>query len=107
MPKEKILMGIAAYGYDWSNAGTQTVLWNKVDSLAAWYGGARWDNQSSTPYFVYYDWQGNRHEVWFENKYSLRMKLDLANSYNIGGIAMWRLGLEDASFWQTVGEKFS
>jgi spore germination protein YaaH len=107
MPKEKILMGIAAYGYDWSNAGTQTVLWNKADSLAARYGGAKWDNQSSTPYFVYYDWQGNKHEVWFENKYSLRMKLDLANSYNIGGIALWRLGLEDASFWQTVGEKFS
>lgn len=107
VPKEKILMGIAAYGYDWSVTGTRTVLWNKADAMAAKYGGASWDNQSSSPYFIYYDEKGNKHEVWFENKFSLSLKLDLVNSYNIAGIAIWRLGFENATFWQVVSGKFS
>lgn len=107
IPKEKILMGIAAYGYDWSAAGGRTVLWNRADALAAKYGGARWNDQYSSPYLIYYDEKGSRHEVWFENKFSLRLKLDLVNSYDIGGIALWRLGFEDAAFWQAVSGKFS
>lgn len=107
IPKERILMGIPAYGYDWSAAGTRTVLWNEADALVARYGGAKWDDCYSSPYLVYYDEMGNRHEVWYENKFSLRLKLDLVNSYNIAGIAIWRLGFEDAAFWQTVSWKFS
>lgn len=107
IPKEKILMGIAAYGYDWSAAGSRTVLWNRADALAARYGGASWNDQYSSPYLIYYDENGNRHEVWFENKFSLRLKLDLVNSYDIAGIAFWRMGFEDATFWQAVSGKFS
>lgn len=107
VPREKIVMGIAAYGYDWSVTGTRTVLWNRADAMAAKYGGASWDNQFSSPYFIYYDEKGNKHEVWFENKYSLSLKLDLVNSYNIAGIAIWRLGFEDTAFWQAVSGKFS
>ncbi|MCL6634468.1 MAG: peptidoglycan-binding protein [Peptococcaceae bacterium] len=107
IPRDKILMGVAAYGYDWSAAGTRTVLWSRAGALAARYGGAGWDDWYSSPYLIYYDENGNRHEVWYENRFSLSLKLDLANSYNIGGIAVWRLGFEDDSFWQTVREKFS
>ncbi len=39
------------------------------------------------------------------NKFSLRLKLDLVNCYNIAGIAVWRLGFEDATFWQVVRDK--
>ncbi|MCL6560096.1 MAG: peptidoglycan-binding protein [Firmicutes bacterium] len=109
MPREKILMGIAAYGYDWPDSGqARAVLWSGVDGLAAKYGSAaRWNDQFSSPFLEYWDVKGIRHEVWFENKYSLALKLDLVNSYNIGGIAVWRLGFEDYTFWETVKSKFS
>ncbi|MDF9408627.1 glycosyl hydrolase family 18 protein [Pelotomaculum isophthalicicum JI] len=106
IPKEKTLMGIAAYGYDWSAGKGHVIFWNGVNSLADKYGGAKWNDKFSSPFFTYYDEKGYKHEVWFENKYSLRLKLDLANCYNIAGIAVWRLGFEDSSFWQTVSEKF-
>lgn len=106
IPREKTLMGIAAYGYDWSAGKGHMIFWNGANALADKYGGAKWNDQFSEPYFIYYDGKGYRHEVWFENKYSLKLKLDLANCYNIAGIAVWRLGFEDSSFWQAVREKF-
>jgi len=106
MPRPKILMGIPAYGYDWSAAGTKTVRWRDAKELAARYGGGGWDNYSCCPYFIYYGKDGQRHEVWYENKYSLKIKLDLAKNYGVAGIAFWRMGFEDESFWQTVVEKF-
>ncbi len=106
IPRQKILMGVPAYGYDWSAAGTKTIWWRNAGALAARYGGAYWDNYSCCPYFVYYDKNGQRHEVWYENKYSLKIKLDLAKNYGVAGIAVWRLGFEDESFWQTLKEKF-
>ncbi len=108
MPGEKILMGVAAYGYNWSSdGGCSALLWNKAADLASRNGGARWSDQYSAPYLIYYDQMGYRHEVWFENRFSLALKLDLANNYNIAGIAVWRLGFEDYSFWQTIREKLS
>lgn len=105
IPRHKLLMGVAAYGYDWSAAGTKSVDWNNVDPLIRRYG-ARWDDYLCTPHLEYWDGSGVSHEVWFENKYSLGLKLDLANAYGVAGIAIWRLGREDASFWETVQRKF-
>lgn len=105
IPRYKILMGVAAYGYDWSAKGAKSVEWNEVDKLVRTYG-ARWDDYLCSPHLSYRDYSGVSHEVWFENKYSLGLKLDLANSYGIAGVAIWRLGREDASFWKTVQKKF-
>lgn len=106
IPRDKVLMGIPAYGYNWSAAGNSTVRWYETASVTAKYPWARWNDYFSTPYLIYYK-KGVKHELWFENKYSLRIKLDLANNYGIAGIALWRLGFEDASFWETLRAKFS
>ncbi len=107
IPREKVLMGIPAYGYDWSAVGNKSVRWYKTGELISKYGPAKWSNYASSPYLNYYDDKGKKHEVWFENKYSLGIKLNLAKSYGLGGIAIWRLGFEDASFWETVRSKLS
>lgn len=106
IPRGKILMGIPAYGYNWSAAGNTTVRWNKTAELTSKYPWVRWNDYYSSPYLVYYE-KGVKHEMWFENKYSLRIKLDLANNYGIAGIALWRLGFEDPSFWETIRARFS
>jgi spore germination protein YaaH len=104
IPRHKILMGVAAYGYDWSARGTQMIGWIKMNQLINKYGWdkVRWDNTACAPYLRYWDAGGVYHEVWFENKYSLKIKLGLIKSYNLAGIGIWRLGFEDAVFWETV-----
>jgi len=105
IPESKILIGVAAYGYDWAPDGAGTVRWYRAEALAAEHGGAGWDDRYAAPYLIYYDEGGTRHEVWYENKSSLSAKLDLVNSYNVAGIGIWRLGFEDEDFWETVNWK--
>lgn len=103
----KILMGIGCFGYDWSAPGQgKAVTWSSVAGLINRYGNVQWDNYNSVPHLVYWK-DGKRHDVWFENSYSLAIKLKLVNKYNLAGIAFWRLGFEDQSFWSTVKKQFA
>jgi spore germination protein YaaH len=106
IPRDKLLMGIAAYGYDWSATGGRAVTWREVNNLVSWYGNVQWDNYYSVPFMEYYN-EEERHEVWFENVYSLRIKLGLVEKYGLAGIAIWRLGFEDESFWEIVSDTFA
>lgn len=107
IPRNKILLGIPAYGYDWNLAtGRVTALsytqaMNRAKKLGI---DPLWDSTSKSPYFKYVE-NGARHEVWFESSHSVRPKLDLVNKYDLGGIAIWKLGYEDGAFWEVIREK--
>ncbi len=106
IPKEKIYLGLAAYGYDWSINGTKAYSINGCYNLAANNGAAiLWDNTSKCPYFTYNDTNGVYHTVWFENSMSIEPKLDLVNQYNLAGIGIWRLGLENSDYWSIINAK--
>lgn len=108
VPREKLLLGTAAYGYDWSSNGTKAYGIASIYNLAATYSAAiKWDSTSQSPYFTYIDTTGISHTVWFENAQSLNYKLDLVNSYNLSGIGIWRLGLENADYWTSIKTKFN
>lgn len=36
---------------------------------------------------------------------SIQYKLDLVNSYDLGGIGIWRLGLENPDYWNVIKAK--
>ena len=52
-----------------------------------------------------YEVDGVKHEVWFENADTLKAKLNLVRNYGIGGIAIWRLGLEDQNYWTVIKDR--
>ncbi|GAB6158856.1 hypothetical protein JCM39194_20560 [Desulfotomaculum varum] len=105
IPSHKIILGLAAYGYDWSASKNRSVKWGDINQLVQETGAViRWDNVSCSPYLYY--WIGpEKHEVWFENKYSLGIKLSLVKSYRLGGVGIWRMGFEDQDFWSTLQTK--
>ncbi|URZ09176.1 glycosyl hydrolase family 18 protein [Clostridium felsineum] len=108
IPSSKLLLGTAAYGYDWSSNGTKAYGINSMFNLASANGTAiLWDATSKTPYFNYTDSTGIAHSAWFENGTSVGYKLDLVNNYNLSGIAIWRLGLENTDYWSTIKTKFN
>jgi len=103
IPKEKILLGTAAYGYDWWQGGTKAYSIGGCYTLAANHNAeVLWDDTSKCPYFTYTDTGGISHTVWFENATSLAYKLDLVNQRDISGIAIWRLGLENTNYWDMI-----
>ncbi|MCR4426296.1 MAG: glycosyl hydrolase family 18 protein [Firmicutes bacterium] len=104
VPRNKILLGLAGYGYDWNTQTNKarSVTYSQAISLAGRHGvKIQWDDRSQTPYFKYTS-DGVRREVWFESADSLRVKLKLVQQYNLGGIALWRLGLEDQAYWDLI-----
>ena len=107
IPKNKLYLGIAAYGYDWSSQGTQSVEYQAIMKLSERYGqGVQWDDASKSPYFSYTAADGIAHTVWFENSESLKHKLALITKYDIAGIAMWKLGEEDPGVWPILRDTF-
>lgn len=108
VPREKIVLGLAAYGYDWSSNGTKAYSINGIYNLAANNNATiLWDDVSKSPYFNYTDASGIAHSVWFENDKSISYKLDLVNSYNLSGIAIWRLGLENTDYFNMIKTKLN
>lgn len=105
IPKNKLYLGIAAYGYDWSNKGVESLEYNALMALSQRYNSQIvWDEQSKSPHFSYND--GTSHQVWYENKESLKYKLDLITKYDIAGAALWKLGEEDPNSWPILKKYF-
>lgn len=108
IPGEKILLGMAAYGYDWSSNGTVAYTEKQMYNLAAKYGASiQWDSISGCSYFKYTDNSGIRHEAWFETSESLSLKLKLVNNSDVAGIAIWSLGSENSDYWTTISNYLS
>ncbi len=99
----KVVLGLAAYGYNWSSTGnTVEVHDDQAVQLAAQYGvPIQWNANDDEAHFTYTS-NGNTHQVYFENGYSDAFKLQLVQQYHLGGVAIWRLGDEDEHLWTVL-----
>lgn len=105
IPREKILLGIPVYGYDWSSEPTQILPMRDIAELVT-QSNARilWSDPAVEPYFYY--WKGRvRHTVWYENELSARIRFGFVKSYRLRGVAIWRLGYETNRFWHELTSK--
>jgi spore germination protein YaaH len=108
VPPLKILLGIAGYGWDWDTTADKAVYSSYaqlMDQKNKYKAKVVWDSHSQTPHFNYVDKDQHNHQVWFENSDSLEFKLNLVEKYNLRGIGIWRLGLEDPKYWKIIPEK--
>ncbi|OGO87501.1 MAG: hypothetical protein A2Y24_01265 [Clostridiales bacterium GWE2_32_10] len=104
IPKEKILLGLAAYGYDWSKSGTKAYSTSKAYSVARIFGATiNWDPISASAYYKYTDNKGIEHVVWFENENSIVSKLNIVNDYNLQGVSIWELGYVTSEYMKEIG----
>ncbi|MCX7842372.1 MAG: glycosyl hydrolase family 18 protein [Clostridia bacterium] len=107
VPKEKIVLGLAAYGYDWVGTSTKAYSVNGCYNLAAQYGAAIYmDNATKSKYFTY-TVNDTVHNVWFEDAETIAYKLDLVNSRDLKGVGIWRLGLENVDYWTAIKSKLN
>mgnify|MGYP000032092641 CR=1 FL=1 len=94
IPREKILLGMPTYGYNWSSGSkTVTVTAKGLAEIEDKYRVQKFfDQNSMSPYCIYYDEKGSRHEIWMENEQSLSEKFNVALENQLGGISFWRIG---------------
>ena len=42
------------------------------------------------------------YQIWLEDPESIQVKLNVMNNYDLGGVAVWRLGYEDPAVWELI-----
>src|SRR5579862_6816856 len=107
VPRDKLVMGIANYGYDWPDkkglaahetATSETFQQAVVTALES-DSGVQFDADSLNPHYEYYDEHDHIHEVWMLDGVTAYNELRAAERAGVSGTALWRLGTEDPSLW--------
>ncbi len=121
VPKEKILLGVPFYGYEWQTTSRdpQAHTFPKTGSAASYKRvkdilaqshelqvETGWNEQALSPYLSYIK-DDEIFVVYYENPRSLAYKLDYVNQLGLGGISIWALGYEDDAreLWTVINQK--
>lgn len=93
VPRSKIQLGIAGYGYTWPRAGTGEQLSDAAARGAARHDGTKpiWDARQQ-------EWHATLSTgttLWWSDARTFRARLAYARSQHLGGVAVWSLGLSD------------
>lgn len=113
IPRNKIFMGIPNYGYDWTLPyvkGSRARSISNVGAvdLAREVGAEiKYDYNAESPYFNYYDSDGNEHVVWFEDARSIQAKLELVEEYDFVGVSYWNIMKYFPQNWLVLNSMFN
>lgn len=111
IPRAKLVLGIGAYGYDWTTGKKEgeDITYHKALLLARDYGPPgqaeqmlRMDGDSLNPRFEYADEKGLKHKVWFLDGVTAFNQWSLGRQANVRGAALWLLGSEDPTVWSVL-----
>ncbi len=105
----KLLLGIAGYAYDWkaySRKPEYLSFEGAMNRARQFRANVQFDEDSQSPNYLYEDQKGALHQVWFENSSSISQKVNLINRYDLAGISLWRLGMEDAGLWPLLRSRW-
>jgi peptidoglycan-N-acetylglucosamine deacetylase len=98
---EKVVVALGSYAYDWPEGMPANVLSiDQAKHLAQDLGAAiKSDPPASNPNFTYTAADGMHHTVWMLDAETYAKEREIALTYRIRGIGLWRLGLEDPAIW--------
>lgn len=106
-PESKLVLGVGAYGYDWTKGGSaHSVSFSEAMSLAndnvddPPKDVIEFDPESLNAHFEFEDDDRHSHEVWMLDAASAYDQWMPAREAGIRGMALWVLGVEDPSVWK-------
>ncbi|MEA2766005.1 MAG: peptidoglycan-N-acetylglucosamine deacetylase, partial [Gemmatimonadaceae bacterium] len=111
IPREKLVIGLANYAYDWTENRdwAEPLTYQGALLLAQKYRPTEraevvvdFDSQALNPPYVYDDDEGKEHEVWFLDAITAANQWMIAQNYAVRGVGIWVLGSTDPSLWTFV-----
>jgi cellulose synthase/poly-beta-1,6-N-acetylglucosamine synthase-like glycosyltransferase/spore germination protein YaaH/peptidoglycan/xylan/chitin deacetylase (PgdA/CDA1 family) len=107
IPAQKIVVGVANYGYDWQepdkkshppakDLSVQEALLHAYESEAQ----VELDPASLNPHYSYSDDSDRVHQVWFLDAVTAYNQMRAAERLGVQGTALWRLGSSDSTIWK-------
>ncbi len=103
VPRNKAIVGVGSYSYDWTGNGRGDTGSVEDSWLAAHDSEAviQFDKASGNPTFSYEE-NGDTHTVWFLDAVSAWNQLRASALEGVAGVALWRLGTEDPDVWKVL-----
>lgn len=107
IPRQKLVVGIGNYAYDWSDDGKPATALSYQGALLLAHAArpdpqqetVDFDNDALNPTFDYDDAQGHGHEVWMLDAATAYNQWSMARKLGVRGAALWALGSEDPDVW--------
>jgi len=99
---EKIILGLGAYGYDWSTNkedNTSVTYMQAITKASASKAAINFDDNTFNLNYSYTDSKNNTHTVFFNDAASIFNTMRFSSEYPLAGTAVWRLGSEDSRIW--------
>jgi peptidoglycan-N-acetylglucosamine deacetylase len=109
VPPEKLILGIAAYGYDWppgseaNDVTYQEALVTASESKEQ----ITFDSINYNLHYTYLDDNDSLHTVFFTDAATTFNEMRTASRYSINNVALWRLGSEDPRLWKFFARDMS
>lgn len=101
IPSDKIILGMAAYGYDWpaGHEGTPVTYQKAIANANIYKQEINFDNHTYNNHYSYADEVGIKHDVYFADAATNFNVMRFADDYGTAGTALWRMGAEDERIW--------
>ncbi len=106
---DKLILAIAGYGYDWGKGSKGSdVTYAEALSIAS-ESDAKvvFDSASYNLSYQYDDESGIPHTVYFTDAATNFNTMRFASEYELGGVALWRLGSADTRLWTFYNKDLS
>lgn len=107
---EKIIMGMPVYTRLWeektidgtTEVSSQALGMKRAQEVLAENQVTAWFDKESGQNYGEYEKDGNRYRLWLEDKTSIESRLKIVEKYQVGGIAVWKRGLETEDVWPLI-----
>jgi len=106
VPSGKVVNALPFYTILWKTEGSKVTdeyirLNNVEDFLQRVNVEPAWDEETCQNYA---EWQSGdtTYQIWIEDMESIRVKLNVMSTKNLGGVAVWRLGYGTTAAWELI-----
>ncbi|MCD8124209.1 MAG: glycosyl hydrolase family 18 protein [Lachnospiraceae bacterium] len=111
VPAEKVINGVPFYTRLWTETSTELTsealgMDAAAEFVTAHGGEASWLSDVGQNY-VKIEEDGTVYQIWLEDEDSMRARLSMMQSYDLAGVAFWKLGMESESIWDVIAEYYS
>jgi poly-beta-1,6 N-acetyl-D-glucosamine synthase len=102
VPSDKVVLCLAAYGYDWQDGfqGEDVTYQEAISTALESEGKVEFDNNTYNLDYSYYDDNDKVHHVYFADAATAYNAIRTATDFETSGVAIWRLGSEDPRLWK-------
>lgn len=106
VPSHKVINALPFYSIVWRTTGTEVtdeyIIMSNMDSYMQSSGlEVVWDEETCQNYGEKQDGD-TLTQIWAEDNSSIEVKLNVMRNYDLGGVAVWRLGYEHAGIWDLI-----